>query len=143
MQTRVILTSLFFLVCLVAEGIAYVGKFECKITEGWEAMKTTMESSTQAIFNLDVDQLTLGEPFSFAVKICGNCGEKPKRVTADAIMPAHQHGMNYTPTVVLDEKLNEYKVSDFLFHMPGLWEITVSAYQDENVTHFTKKITVN
>ena len=56
-------------------------------------------------------------------------------------MPAHQHGMNYTPTVNFVEE-NNFEVSDFLFHMPGVWEITVASYVGEVVTHYTKSVLI-
>lgn len=143
MKSRVYLTGLFFVICLAAEAIAFAGSENCEVSKGWSAMQTTKENSSKATYDLQTNEIGLGKPFSFAVKICGDEDITPERVTANAIMPAHQHGMNYTPTVEFDKDSNTYKVSDFLFHMPGVWEITVSSYQGEAVTHFTKNITIN
>jgi len=143
MKSRVYLTGLFFAACVVAEAVAFVGKPNCEITEGWSVLQANQENSFKAIYDLKADEVKLGKPFSFGVKICGDEEKTPDRITANAMMPAHQHGMNYTPTVEVDEDSSTYRVSDFLFHMPGVWEITVSSYLDEDVTHFTQDITIN
>ncbi len=64
----------------------------------------------------------LAQPFSILIEVCN---ETPVReILVDAIMPAHQHGLNYTPKVTaLDE--GKFRIDDLLFHMPGLWELQV------------------
>lgn len=142
MNIRICLNIIFLVVCLVADALAFSAK-PCEARKDWSQMETTAEKQSVVSFNLDEDNITLGKPFSFNIELCSNFGGKPDRVTANAIMPAHQHGMNYTPTVAFDEKSQHYGVSDFLFHMPGVWEITVSIYRGDTVTHHTKDITIN
>lgn len=49
-------------------------------------------------------------------------------LTVDADMPAHQHGMNVTPSpALLEEGWVEY--GPLLFHMPGPWEIYVDRHR--------------
>lgn len=127
MKVRVYLTSVFFIICLAAEGLSFVG--------------TSCEKPV--IFEWDTEAIKLGEPFSFKVSLCDEKSRTPDRVTANAIMPAHQHGMNYTPTVTFDKKTNSYIIEDFLFHMPGQWEITVSSYLGDKVKHYTKTVVIN
>ncbi|HEY9840687.1 MAG TPA: FixH family protein, partial [Candidatus Obscuribacterales bacterium] len=46
------------------------------------------------------------------------------KLTADATMPEHNHGMNVKPKVkALGQGL--YEIQGFLFHMPGYWEINL------------------
>lgn len=49
-------------------------------------------------------------------------GEAP---AVEAMMPEHQHGMNTKPVVESDSP-GTYKVTGMLFHMPGLWTLTVT-----------------
>lgn len=127
MKLSVYLTGVFFVICVAAEGLSFVDK-PCE---------------KPAAIELNVESIQLGEPFSFTFSLCDEKNSMPDRVTANAIMPAHQHGMNYTPTVTFDEDSNRYDISDFVFHMPGEWEITVSTYQNDEVTHYTKTVVIN
>jgi hypothetical protein len=141
MKIRIYLTGIFFVICVFAEALAFVGK-SCEIPENWIAMETEDDSENRAIFDLDASAISIGQPFSFNVSLCGDEKGKPDRLTANAIMPAHQHGMNYIPTVSYLKEANNFEVEGFLFHMPGVWEITVASYRGEDVTHFTKSIMI-
>ena len=69
---------------------------------------------------VEADDIPLAQLFSVRIKLCD--GKVVDELRVDAIMPAHQHGMNYTPTVTaLGENL--FEVDGMLFHMPGLWEL--------------------
>ena len=142
MKTSVYLTGLLFAICLIAETLAFASR-SCDAPTGWTEMEATKKDSAAIIIDLDASKITLGKPFTFKVALCGDESQKPDRITVDAIMPAHQHGMNYTPGIRLNESSKYYEVTDFLFHMPGVWEITVSGYRGEKVTHYTKKVTIN
>lgn len=135
-------TIIFLIACFAADAYAFVAE-ECKAKLGWSFLQATQEESRDAMTDLTKETVTLGQPFSFKVALCPTDDKKPDRVTATAIMPAHQHGMNYTPTVTFDETHKSYKVEDFLFHMPGLWEVSISTYSGDRATHYTQNITIN
>lgn len=62
----------------------------------------------------------LAQPFSMELWLCDGT------VTMiDATMPAHQHGMKYAPRLVALGD-GAYRVEEMLFHMPGLWQISVT-----------------
>ena len=63
--------------------------------------------------------LKLGEFFSVVISACG--AEPVSRLRVDATMPAHQHGMNYLPSVVA-EGGGRFRADGLLLHMPGRWE---------------------
>jgi len=67
--------------------------------------------------------LRLGEFFAVVVSACERRGQRVSRVRVDATMPAHQHGMNYAPTVTSDAG-GVFRASGLLLHMPGHWEFT-------------------
>ena len=97
-----LLTITFLIACFAADAYAFVAQ-ECKSGTGWSFLQTAKAETSPVMSDLTKDDITLGQPFSFNVALCDTHKNKPDRVTATAIMPAHQHGMNYTPTVMFDE----------------------------------------
>lgn len=72
------------------------------------------------------DQPPISTPFEMIVEFCGVPGDHPMNMQFAAVMPAHQHGMNYRAEV--SEMGNQsYRVSNVVFHMPGLWEVRIDA----------------
>jgi hypothetical protein len=64
-----------------------------------------------------------GEFFFLDVAICAKSGgAAPSTLRVDARMPAHQHGMNYRPTVAAAGD-GRFAARGLMFHMPGAWEI--------------------
>jgi hypothetical protein len=84
--------------------------------------------------------LPVGQFFSIDVAICEASGATIKTATTlsnirvDADMPAHKHGMNYTP-VVTESGDGRFIAKGLMFHMPGVWRVTVefSAQKKERV----------
>ena len=137
-----LLTTAFLLACFTVDAYSFATQ-ECSSFKSWSFLQTSEGVRSPAMSDLDKDKITLGQPFSFKVALCDTKSEKPDRVTASAIMPAHQHGMNYAPTVTYNDKKGTYTVDGFLFHMPGLWEVNISTYNGDESSHYTQKITVN
>ncbi len=86
---------------------------------------------------LSVDEIPLAQPFSVLVSVCSETALGQMRL--DAIMPAHQHGMNYTPKVTALGD-GTFRVDDMLFHMPGLWELQVDVDINGQSIFYTSKI---
>ena len=78
--------------------------------------------------NLENLPVAIGKPFEIQIAVCAPNIEKVERVTIDATMPAHKHGMNYKPDVTSMDAGIKYKASGLFFHMPGQWRITVDVY---------------
>lgn len=89
-----------------------------------EAMGQRMATETQnaPAVHVAVEEIPLAQPFSILITVCSETAMSDMRV--DAIMPAHQHGMNYAPKVTATGD-GLFRVDDMLFHMPGLWELRV------------------
>ena len=87
------------------------------------------------------DDITVGHPFELDVMVCHN--EKPftGSVTATAIMPAHNHGMNYRPSFEMTQP-GKYLGSGFLFHMFGIWRLQLNVFSDEQKYTFEHDITL-
>lgn len=78
---------------------------------------------TYAVLGLE----TISKPFEIDLYFCGNGIKNIDRIKVDAVMPAHQHGMNYTPEIS-DIEPGVYRASGMFFHMPGMWELQVSTH---------------
>lgn len=69
-----------------------------------------------------LDPISVSKPFGLELILCGNTSATA--IEADAWMPAHKHGMNYTPEInALGD--GRYAVSNMVFHMPGKWQVRV------------------
>lgn len=86
-------------------------------------LTSSQEAPFQAYAELGLE--TISKPFEIDLYFCGDGIENIDRVKVDAIMPAHQHGMNYTPEISSIEP-GIYQASGMFFHMPGIWELQVS-----------------
>lgn len=71
----------------------------------------------------------LSAPFALVVGLCPAPGTKVTALAFDAIMPAHQHGMNFGVDIAALGQ-NRFTVSNVVFHMPGLWALQVTADVD-------------
>lgn len=121
----------------------------CTVADGWTVLTAETGDSTDTLttasIDLSPDTIVSEQPFSFKLKLCATELKKPQRLTTDATMPAHKHGMNYTPTVTQTETTDRtasYQLEDFVFHMPGEWEISVSTYHNDVATHYTHTVTL-
>ena len=88
-------------------------------------LTSSQEAPFQAYAELGLE--TISKPFDIDLYFCGDAIENIDRVKVDAIMPAHQHGMNYTPEISGIEP-GIYRISGMFFHMPGMWELQVSTH---------------
>lgn len=134
MRWRAVLGGALVLVLLSAVGHA------CQLPAGWLAMATEKPSFRAAI-SVGSKAIAIGEPFAVEFAVCASDGRTAERVAIDATMPAHRHGMNYRPTVsVLGD--GRYRAEAFLFHMPGLWEVVVTAYRGGQPVHLKREFQV-
>ena len=121
----------------------------CSIPQGWLVLTEqpitdilTQPIVTQAAINLDGQKIPISQPFSFTLNLCHADDANIDHVTVTAVMPVHLHGMNYTPEVVRVAKTQRYRINNFLFHMPGLWDIVVSVFSEDHVDTFRTQLLV-
>jgi hypothetical protein len=69
--------------------------------------------------------IPVGAHFTLELAVCASEGQAAvEAVAIDADMPEHRHGMNYRATVApLGD--GRYRAEGLLFHMPGLWRLSV------------------
>lgn len=88
-------------------------------------MTAEAPKSGDAAIRLPDGEVPLNQPIEIAVSVCSSSGDPLERFTLNAIMPAHQHGMNYQP-VISQSGEGSFVADGLVFHMPGIWRITVS-----------------
>lgn len=97
----------------------------CDLPAGWIGlMPQNPDTGSVAMVPIDLP-VAIGEPFEIEIALCG---ESVERVSVDATMPAHKHGMNYKPDVTEIEAGSRYTADGLFFHMPGQWQITIDIY---------------
>lgn len=83
------------------------------------------ETTFKAYADIQLDALS--KPFNVDLYFCGDENNLVERVKLDAIMPAHQHGMNYTPQI-LNLGDGKFQATSMFFHMPGIWQLRVTDF---------------
>ncbi|WP_372572161.1 hypothetical protein [Ruegeria jejuensis] len=104
-----------------------------------EATGQRMSTETQnaPAVHVAVDEIPLAQPFSILLTVCGETAVSEMRV--DAVMPAHQHGMNYLPVVTAIGD-DVFRIDDMLFHMPGKWELQVDVEYNGQTVSYTSDL---
>ena len=98
----------------------------CPTLENAMIFQAETENAPRVYYTMDAPPISA--PFTILLEICGTA---PDAIEFDAMMPAHQHGMNYRPEVIdLGNGLHE--VQNVVFHMPGLWKMQVSLNETLN-----------
>lgn len=120
-----------------AEAMLATRNDPCAPGEAAEAFTSESASSPKAFINLDNPPVS--RPFGLELIVCAADAET--EIDIDAIMPAHQHGMNYTPEI---EALGNgrFKVSNMVFHMPGEWQITLKSNSGDEADSYHFDVSV-
>ncbi len=134
---RTIITGAF---CLgLSTSATWAGA--CGAPDTWHTLTPEDQTSFKAALNLGANTPTVGAPFDVELQVCSTGSKSLDRLSVDATMPAHKHGMNYQPQLSRTGE-GQYKATGFLFHMPGHWKITVSVYSDGAPSHLSMDINV-
>ena len=113
----------------------------CVLPDAGMVMHPQSPSMFSASLRTSPSPVTVGVPFVVDLTVCSAEGARVDRLTIDATMPAHRHGMNYKPEIVAKGPGN-YEGRGFLFHMPGRWEIALAVYTGETPTYLTLGVVV-
>jgi hypothetical protein len=113
----------------------------CEIPEGWLEMTSDTPGIRKAAIRIPPDTVLLGQPFDIEFLTCNETSTPIDNVTVKATMPAHNHGMNYSPEVTTSGE-TMYKASGMLFHMPGQWRISLETRGTDKTDRFTVEISV-
>ena len=105
------------------------------------AMKTDSKVPFKAMLQLQQDGAPLNAAFSAIITLCAFNQAPGTKISFDAPMPAHKHGMNYEPDIVM---VSDYvfEVNNLLFHMPGIWQLEVTMFENGSPHRFTYNVNV-
>jgi len=92
-----------------------------------------------------VSDIEVGQVFSVMLTVCGRDLDAAE-VLLDATMPAHGHGMNYTPEhrlVSNESDVMQVQVDGLRLHMPGTWQWSVTLRKDDERVQASDNFEVN
>lgn len=112
MTRRIAFAGLLFL----SAGTA--GAADCN--PGDAAAREVVLGEYRVAFVTQPARIAIGNHFDVVARVCRNGEPFTGTVDIDADMPAHGHGMNYEPDVVV-EAPGKVRASGLMFHMPGEW----------------------
>jgi len=118
------------LIAAAAGALCAGSAVSCELPAG-----TRVESQRYALSYRTIPaQISVGEQFVLELAACPKAGQGlPARLTLDAYMPEHRHGMNYRPSLKVTAG-GRYRSEGWLFHMPGRWEF-IFDLGGERLTH--------
>lgn len=126
---------------LLVLGVGVARADVCGAPGTWHTLSPEGTSSFAAALSVGAETPQVGAPFDVDLKVCSPGNIAIDRLAVDATMPAHKHGMNYQPQLTKTSE-GTYKATGFLFHMPGMWQITVSVYSAGKPSHLSVDIDV-
>lgn len=83
------------------------------------------QNNLAVFYKLSSENIQAGSPFSLSFTVCDDqrVVDNISQLKFDAKMPAHGHGMNYSPDIKNPEP-GYYSVDSLLLHMPGTWQFS-------------------
>lgn len=109
--------------------------------EAGGAVRSLSGKSARLVYRTEPSQIALGQPFRLLARLCPAEGGGPAanaRLSVDATMPEHRHGMNYAPT--LAQRDGGLVADGLLFHMAGRWQLVIEAGSGPARERFTDDI---
>ena len=86
--------------------------------------------------------VVVGQPFAVEFEVCPRAADAlPERLSVDAWMPDHRHGMNYRPTLS-GAPADLQRAEALLFHMPGRWQLVFEMRSAGRALRLTDDLTV-
>lgn len=130
-------------------GIEHTMKYSGFILVSMLSLAQACDSSRERLssqfgtlqLSIEPETILVSEPFQVTLTFCD---QEPSATVKniDAWMPAHNHGMNYSPKLV-DINAKQVTAEGFVFHMPGQWQFEVELQDDSERDIVTWDITVN
>ena len=122
------------LLSLIAMLMIPNGARACTMPVGWTPLTPDVHHEAQAAIHVATHPVPVSQPFDAHIWICADAS--PETVSVSAIMPAHQHGMNYRPAIFANDD-GTFLASGMVFHMPGDWRIEVAVQLAIGTVYFS------
>ena len=135
MNTKQIVATALSIVLILLGSVHATASDPCQLPAGWQPMTTTTEGAIRAAVAPATTPIIVAKPFAIEFAVCSN-DHSIEQITVDAVMPAHNHGMNYRPEVSNNGN-RRYSAKPMLFHMPGVWRINVVAHLEGKAHHMS------
>jgi len=86
--------------------------------------------------------IATGKPFAVEFEVCPRGAQREiGRITVDATMPDHRHGMNYRPTLSAQSG-GVMRADGLVFHMPGRWQLIFDVQVSGQAQRITEDVVV-
>ena len=96
----------------------------CSFSDGAEKAGEVATERYTVIYRFAPASPAVAEAFKLVGRVCPADGtEFAGKLSANADMPQHGHGMNYQPRVSLMDE-GEFVAEGFVLHMPGHWRFS-------------------
>ena len=110
-----------------------VSAFACSLEN---ADRVVSDDGITLLYRLKSTPLVLAQHFSLQFLVCrGDSVFVVENFKIDAVMPAHQHGMNYHASVNSQQD-GMIEARGLLFHMPGHWQVVIDLEYQGNKQQF-------
>jgi hypothetical protein len=131
----------FLLAAAILTGLAGAAHAQtCPTDTLGDSASRISEDGKVLAWRLVPAKIVVGQPFAVEVVACIG-GRPPTRIRVDAGMPAHGHGMNYTPAK-REIAPGHAAFDGLVFHMPGRWQLTFDLYDGAARERLTQDIVV-
>ena len=107
-----------------------------------------IEGEKFSVLVTPTSDIKVSEPFSVNITVCSDLPLVGVKI--DATMPAHGHGMNYTPELTElnssngsdEQPMGQYLAEGMVFHMPGEWQWQVELQSAEHRETLMQKLQI-
>lgn len=124
----------------VAQSQAYPGT--CPTVLGSKIGRLLQGDGLDIAWRAVPASIAVGKPFSIEFEVCPRGASSPiERLSVDAWMPDHRHGMNYRPTLT-GQAPSVIRADGLVFHMPGRWQLVFEAAIAGRTLRLTEDVTV-
>ncbi len=98
-----------------------------------QAFERLDAANAEVAYRWEPSPLKVGRFFSAEVIACRSAADVT-RISLDATMPAHGHGMNYRPKAT-EVSPGHYRFTGLMLHMPGRWQVTIDLFSGTRLVH--------
>ena len=128
----------FLLAAMLSLGLSAAAQPSNPCPPASRGFERLAAANAEIAYRWEPAKLKVGQFFSAEVISCRS-DPSVTRISLDATMPAHAHGMNYRPKGT-EISPGHYRFTGLMLHMPGRWQIVIDLY---NGTRLVQRLTRN
>jgi hypothetical protein len=116
----------FPLAAMLSLGLSAAAQPSNSCPPAGQGFERLAAANAEIAYRWDPASLKVGQFFSAEVISC-RPSAGVTRISIDATMPAHAHGMNYRPKTT-EISPGHYRFTGLMLHMPGRWQVAIDLY---------------